>query len=67
MTISADAMAYNLDLFEAAGVKAPPQDPDDRSWTMEAFLDYARKLTKGTQQLTSSYTNATMGSTCHAR
>ncbi len=50
ITISADAMAYNLDLFEATGLKPPPQDPDDRSWTMDLFLDYARKLTKGTQQ-----------------
>jgi ABC-type glycerol-3-phosphate transport system substrate-binding protein len=50
VTISADAMAYNLDLFEAAGLKPPPQDPDDKSWNMDAFLDYARKLTKGTQQ-----------------
>jgi multiple sugar transport system substrate-binding protein len=50
VSISADAMAYNLDLFEASGVKPPPQDPDDRSWTMDAFLDTAKKLTKGTQQ-----------------
>lgn len=50
VTISADAMAYNLDLLEAAGLKPPPQDPDDRSWTMDAFLDYARRLTKGSQQ-----------------
>ena len=50
VTISADAMAYNLDLFEAAGLKPPPQDPDDKSWNMDTFLDYARKLTKGTQQ-----------------
>jgi ABC-type glycerol-3-phosphate transport system substrate-binding protein len=50
VTISADAVAYNLDLFEAAGLKPPPVDPDDRSWTMDLFLDYARKLTKGTQQ-----------------
>ncbi|MGH2368974.1 MAG: ABC transporter substrate-binding protein [Chloroflexota bacterium] len=50
VTISADAVAYNLDLFEAAGLKPPPQDPDDRSWTMDLFLDYVRKLTKGTQQ-----------------
>jgi ABC-type glycerol-3-phosphate transport system substrate-binding protein len=50
VTISADAMAYNLDLFEAAGLKPPPQDPDDKSWNMDTFLDYARKLTNGTQQ-----------------
>ncbi|HEX2033181.1 MAG TPA: extracellular solute-binding protein [Chloroflexota bacterium] len=50
VTISADAMAYNLDLFEAAGLKPPPQDPDDRSWTMELFLDYARRLTRGNEQ-----------------
>jgi ABC-type glycerol-3-phosphate transport system substrate-binding protein len=40
------AMAYNLDLFEANGLKLPPQDPDDRSWTMDAFLETATKLTK---------------------
>ena len=50
VTVSADAVAYNLDLFEAAGLRPPPQDPDDRSWTMDAFLDTARKLTKGPQQ-----------------
>jgi ABC-type glycerol-3-phosphate transport system substrate-binding protein len=50
VTISADATAYNLDLFEAVGLKPPPVDPDDRSWTMEVFLDYARKLTRGTEQ-----------------
>jgi ABC-type glycerol-3-phosphate transport system substrate-binding protein len=50
VTVSADAVAYNLDLFEAAGLKPPPQDPDDRSWTMDVFLDYARKLTRGAQQ-----------------
>jgi len=50
VSISADAMAYNLDLFEAGGLKPPPQDPDDRSWTMEAFLDTALKLNKGTTQ-----------------
>lgn len=50
VSVSADVMAYNLDLFEASGVKPPPQDPDDRSWTMDAFLETSRKLTKGTQQ-----------------
>jgi ABC-type glycerol-3-phosphate transport system substrate-binding protein len=50
VSISTDALAYNLDLLEQAGIKPPPVDPDDRSWTMEAFLDEALKLTKGTQQ-----------------
>ena len=50
VTISADAIAYNLDLFESSGVKPPPQDPDDKAWTTDSFLDLAKKLTKGTQQ-----------------
>jgi ABC-type glycerol-3-phosphate transport system substrate-binding protein len=50
VSISADAMAYNLELFEAAGIKPPPQDPDDRAWTMDAFAELAMKLTKGTAQ-----------------
>jgi ABC-type glycerol-3-phosphate transport system substrate-binding protein len=50
VSISADALAVNLDLFDAAGVPPPPQDPDDRSWTMDKFLETSRKLTKGTEQ-----------------
>ena len=50
VSISADAMAYNVELFEANGVKPPPQDPDDRAWTMDAFAELATKLTKGTAQ-----------------
>lgn len=50
VSISADALAYNLELFEAAGLKPPPQDPDDRSWTMDKFLETAQKLNKGTTQ-----------------
>jgi ABC-type glycerol-3-phosphate transport system substrate-binding protein len=50
VSISADAMAYNLELFEANGIKPPPQDPDDRAWTMDAFAELATKLTKGTTQ-----------------
>ncbi len=58
VSISADAMAVNLDLFAQAGVKPPPTDPDDRSWTMDAFLDAAKRLTKGTDQFgfSGSYT-----------
>jgi ABC-type glycerol-3-phosphate transport system substrate-binding protein len=50
VSISTDALAYNLDLLDAAGIKPPPMDPDDRSWSMDAFLENAKKLTKGTEQ-----------------
>jgi ABC-type glycerol-3-phosphate transport system substrate-binding protein len=50
VSISADALAINLQLFEAAGLKPPPQNPDDPSWTMDAFTELATKLTKGTTQ-----------------
>ena len=50
-SVSADAIAYNMDLFDAAGLKYPPVNPDDTSWTMERFLEYAQKLTKGRDQL----------------
>jgi multiple sugar transport system substrate-binding protein len=49
-TVSADTLAYNLDLLEAAGLKAPPVNPDDKSWTMERFQEYAVKLTRGREQ-----------------
>ncbi len=48
--VAADAIGYNMDLFDAAGLKYPPTDPTDTSWTMETFLDTATKLTRtGTQ------------------
>jgi multiple sugar transport system substrate-binding protein len=49
-SISADAVAYNMDLFDAAGLKYPPVNPDDTTWTMEKLLEYAQKLTKGREQ-----------------
>lgn len=38
------ALAYNKDLFDAAGITAP--DPDD-PWTWDEFLDAAQTLTTG--------------------
>jgi multiple sugar transport system substrate-binding protein len=50
IVISADALAYNKDLFDARGLPYPPTNADDKSWTMERFLDAAQKLTKGDGQ-----------------
>ena len=47
--ISIDALAYNQDLLDAAGITAPSADPDDATWTMDKFLEYAQKLTKADQ------------------
>lgn len=44
--ISVDALAYNADLFDAAGLAHPLANPDDPSFTMDRFLEYAQKLTK---------------------
>lgn len=50
VSMSVDAVAYNLDLFNAAGLKPPPLHPEDKTWTMERFLEYAQKLTRGKEQ-----------------
>jgi multiple sugar transport system substrate-binding protein len=50
VSVSADALFYNVDLFKAAGIPEPPKDPEDKTWTMEKFLDVAQRLTKGTDQ-----------------
>jgi multiple sugar transport system substrate-binding protein len=47
--VSVDALAYNQDLFDAAGLAYPPTNPDDTSWSTDAFLDHAQKLTKADQ------------------
>ncbi len=39
------ALAYNKDLFDAAGITAPT---DDNPWTWDQFEDAAKKLTTGT-------------------
>ncbi len=36
---------YNKDLFTRAGVKLPPADWEDKSWTWDAIVEAARKLT----------------------
>jgi multiple sugar transport system substrate-binding protein len=46
LTCYASNMAYNKDLFDAAGVKHPPMDYNDKSWNMDAMLAGAHKLTK---------------------
>jgi ABC-type glycerol-3-phosphate transport system substrate-binding protein len=50
VSTSADALAYNVDLFEAAGLKPPPVDPAASWWTVEAFLEYAKRLTDRSKQ-----------------
>ena len=50
MSVSTDVVGYNKDMFDAAGVKVPPVNLEDKAWTMEAFLDTAQKLTRGTDQ-----------------
>jgi ABC-type glycerol-3-phosphate transport system substrate-binding protein len=47
--ISVDALAYNQDMFDAAGLAHPPSDLDNPNWTMEKFLDNAQKLTDATK------------------
>ena len=44
--VSQDALAVNFDMLDAAGLAHPPVDPNDASWTMDKFLEYAQKLTK---------------------
>jgi len=50
VSMSVDGLWYNGDLFQASGVQLPPQDPNDRSWNLDKFLDTARKLSKPGQQ-----------------
>jgi multiple sugar transport system substrate-binding protein len=46
LTCYASNMAYNKDLFDAAGIPHPPMDYNDKSWTSDVMLQYAQKLTK---------------------
>jgi multiple sugar transport system substrate-binding protein len=39
---------YNKDLFDKAGLKYPPTDFEDASWTWDKLIEYAKALTKDT-------------------
>ena len=39
---------YNKQLIERGGLKPPPADPTDRTWTWDAMVDIAKKLTRNT-------------------
>ena len=45
ITMSVDATAYNVEIFEAAGINPLPVDLNDTDWNMETFLDLATQLT----------------------
>jgi multiple sugar transport system substrate-binding protein len=46
LTTFGTLLFYNKKLFDDAGLKYPPVDWDDRSWTYDQMLEIARKLTK---------------------
>jgi multiple sugar transport system substrate-binding protein len=50
VSMSVDALAYNVDLFDTNGLPHPPVDPKDPTWTMEKFQEVAQKLSNGTDQ-----------------
>jgi multiple sugar transport system substrate-binding protein len=50
LTTFGTLLFYNKPLFESAGLPFPTTDWDDRSWTLEAMVDLARKLTKNPGQ-----------------
>ncbi|MFF2480039.1 ABC transporter substrate-binding protein [Paenibacillus sp. NPDC058071] len=44
-------MLYNKDLFDKAGLPYPPSDYEDKSWTFDKMLEYAKKLTVDSKNL----------------
>ncbi|MCR8643331.1 sugar ABC transporter substrate-binding protein [Paenibacillus sp. N1-5-1-14] len=42
-------LMYNKDLFDKAGLPYPPSDYEDKSWTWDKMLEYAKKLTHVTE------------------
>ena len=45
ITMSVDSMAYNVEIFEAAGINPLPVDLNDTDWNMETLLDLSTQLT----------------------
>jgi multiple sugar transport system substrate-binding protein len=55
LTTFGTLLFYNKPLFDQAGIKYPPVDWDDKSWTFEAMLDAARKMTKNPGEADATY------------
>ncbi len=46
LTCGGSFLYYHKGLFDKAGLAHPPTDWEDKTWTTDKFLDYARKLTR---------------------
>lgn len=46
--IYTDAVFYNKDLLDQAGLPEPPHSYDDPSWTWDKYVNYAKKITRDT-------------------
>jgi multiple sugar transport system substrate-binding protein len=46
LTTYGSMLVYNKDLFDKEGIKPPPVDWEDASWTFDKMLEMALKLTK---------------------
>ncbi|WP_042166955.1 ABC transporter substrate-binding protein [Paenibacillus gorillae] len=44
-------MLYNKDLFDKAGLPYPPSDYEDKSWTFDKMVEYAKALTVDSKNL----------------
>jgi multiple sugar transport system substrate-binding protein len=55
LTTFGTLLFYNKNLFDEAAIKPPPVDWEDRSWTMDAALEIARKLVKSPGEPTAVY------------
>lgn len=44
-------MLYNKDLFDKAGLPYPPTDYEDKSWTFDRMVEYAKKMTVDSKNL----------------
>ncbi|MFC5403496.1 ABC transporter substrate-binding protein [Cohnella soli] len=44
-------MLYNKDMFDKAGLEYPPTDYEDKSWTFDKMVEYAKKLTVDSKNL----------------
>ncbi|RUS47476.1 ABC transporter substrate-binding protein [Cohnella sp. AR92] len=44
-------MLYNKDMFDKAGLPYPPTDYEDKSWTFDKMVEYARKMTVDSKNL----------------
>lgn len=60
-SVSVEAIFYNVEAFQKAGVPEPPADKNDAKWTWDEYADRAVKLTRRADEANTMFGSVDLG------